>query len=118
MGGVTAPSLDSVPPAARFPTEKKDRGLDTCDWCNADCNNQLNNLKAQAPCNWGVGKRAGGWVEGASHGNGNFCSGLNRTPPCNGCVWKTCSRERGKLVEKQRNCQDCERVEIGAGGDV
>ena len=65
-------------------------------------------------------------MEGASHSNANFHSGLNNKPTLV-CVWKNCSCERCKLVGKQvkRNCQDpgrkqhgCERVETGAGGDV
>ena len=58
-------------------------------------------------------------MEGAYHGNANFYGGLNKNPPCNGCVWETCSRERGKLMGKpaKRSCRDpgrkqhgCERV--------
>ena len=83
---VTAPSPDGVPPPGRFPSEKKDRGLDIDDWYNGDNNNQQNNLKARTLCNFSVDQGAGGWVDGAPNGSANFYSGLNKNLPCNGCV--------------------------------
>ena len=78
-----------------------------------DYNNQQNNLKTQAPCNWSVGKETGGWVEGAHHGNANFHSGL-KNPPCNVYVWKNCSPTwRTRLWQGSGQGSGCRAMDFG-----